>query len=88
MNEVLHLPPWMNGWMVSEAERCGIDAAVMLIPPDNRLSQSGTQLTAQSLEDAGVPVLRLGADMVDAKSWDHAAMVALVENFLREAKLL
>jgi hypothetical protein len=35
-----------------------------------------------------VPVLRLGADMVDAKSWDHAAMVALVENFLREAKLL
>ena len=27
MNEVLHLPPWMNGWMVSEAQRCGIDAA-------------------------------------------------------------
>ena len=23
MNEVLHLPPWMNGWMVSEAQRCG-----------------------------------------------------------------
>ena len=22
MNEVLHLPPWMNGWMVSEAKRC------------------------------------------------------------------
>jgi benzoyl-CoA reductase subunit B len=87
MNEVLHLPPWMNGWMVSEAERCGIDAAVMLLPPDNRLSQSGTQLTAQSLEEAGVPVLRLGADMVDAKTWDHAAMVALVENFLTEAGL-
>jgi len=45
MNEVLHLPPWMNGWMVSEARRFGIDAAVMLIPPDNRLSQSGTKLT-------------------------------------------
>ncbi len=40
MNEVLHLPPWMNEWMVSEAQRCGIDAAVMLVPPDNRLSQS------------------------------------------------
>ncbi len=48
MNEVLHLPPWMNGWMVSEAERCGIDAAVVLLPPDNRLSQSGTKLTAAS----------------------------------------
>jgi benzoyl-CoA reductase subunit B len=88
MNEVLHLPPWMNGWMVSEAQRCGIDAAVILLPPDNRLSQSGTQLTAQSLEEAGVPVLRLGADMVDAKTWDHARMVGLVEQFLREAKLV
>ena len=87
MNEVLHLPPWMNSWMVSEAERCGIDAAVILLPPDNRLSQSGTQLTASSLEAAGVPVLRLGADMVDAKRWDHGAMVALVENFLKEAGL-
>ena len=71
MNEVLHLPPWMNGWMVSEAERCGIDAAVMLVPPDNRLSQSGTQLTQHALEAAGVPVLRISADMVDAKDWDH-----------------
>jgi benzoyl-CoA reductase subunit B len=87
MNEVLHLPPWMNGWMVSETRRCGIDAAVMLIPPDNRLSQSGTLLTAQSLEDAGVPVLRLGADMVDAKTWDHATMVGMVETFLQEAGL-
>lgn len=87
MNEVLHLPPWMNGWMVSETERCGIDAAVMLIPPDNRLSQSGTLLTAQALEDAGVPVLPLGADMVDAKTWDHATMVGMVESFLRERGL-
>jgi benzoyl-CoA reductase/2-hydroxyglutaryl-CoA dehydratase subunit BcrC/BadD/HgdB len=87
MNEVLHLPPWMNGWMVSETERCGIDAAVMLIPPDNRLSQSGTLLTAQALEDAGVPVLRLGADMVDAKTWDHATMVGMVDSFLRERGL-
>ncbi len=87
MNEVLHLPPWMNSWMVSEAKRCGIDAAIMLVPPENRLSQSGTKITAWSLEDAGVPVLRLDADMVDARRWDHAAMVATVENFLREAGL-
>lgn len=82
MNEVLHLPPWMNGWMTSEAARCGIDAAVMLVPPDNRLSQSGTRLTGQALEEAGVPVLMLDADMVDAKSWDHDKMVALVADFL------
>lgn len=87
MNEVLHLPPWMNGWMVSEAERCGIDAAVMLVPPSNRLSQSGTQLTESALHDAGVPVLRLPADMVDASNWNHDAMVATVQRFLAQAGL-
>ena len=83
MNEVLHLPPWMNGWMVSEAERCGIDAAVVLVPPDNRLSQSGTLLTQHALESAGVPALRLSADMVDAKEWNHERMVEHVAGFLR-----
>lgn len=87
MNEVLHLPPWMSGWMTSEAERCGIDAAVVLLPPDNRLSQSGTKLTALSLEEAGVPVLMIDADMVDAKHWDHDRMVTMVSDFLAEKGL-
>ena len=59
--------------MVSEARRCGIDAAVMLVPPDSRLSQSGTKLTCLALRAAGVPVLMLDADMVDAKNWNHDA---------------
>jgi benzoyl-CoA reductase/2-hydroxyglutaryl-CoA dehydratase subunit BcrC/BadD/HgdB len=88
MNEVLHLPPWMNGWMVHEAERCGIDAAVVLVPPDNRLSQSGTLLTQHALESAGVPTLRLSADMVDAKEWNHERMVEHVAGFLREKGLI
>ena len=45
----------------------------MLVPPDNRLSQSGTLLTCEALRAAGVPVLMLDADMVDAKNWDHDA---------------
>lgn len=88
MNETLHLPPWMNGWMVSEAERCGIDAAVILLPPDNRLSQSGNKLTAQALEAAGVPVLMIDADMVDARVWDHDRMVGMVASFLGERGLI
>ncbi len=87
MNEVLHLPPWMNGWMVSEAERCGIDAAIMLVPPDSRLSQSGTKLTRLALEQAGVPTLALDADMVDAKGWSHEQMVNHVSDFLSKAGL-
>jgi benzoyl-CoA reductase subunit B len=87
MNEVLHLPPWMNGWMVSEAKRCAIDAAVVLVPPDNRLSQSGTLLTQHALEAAGIPTLRLSADMVDAKEWNHEHMVGHVAGFLRSKGL-
>lgn len=87
MNEVLHLPPWMNGWMSSEAGRCGIDAAVMLVPPGSRLSQSGTKLTRLALEEAGVPVLALDADMVDANSWNHATMVETVATFVARAGL-
>jgi hypothetical protein len=83
MNEVLHLPPWMSEWMCSEAARCDIDAAVMLVPPDNRLSQSGTLLTRAALEAAGVPVLMLDADMVDAKHWDRDAAVGRVADFLQ-----
>jgi benzoyl-CoA reductase subunit B len=85
MNEVLHLPPWMSDWMVSEAQRCAVDAAVMLVPRDNRLSQSGTLLTRAALEAAGVPVLLLDADMVDAKNWSRDSAVQQVETFLRQA---
>jgi len=54
----------------------------VLLPPDNRLSQAGTKITAQSLEAAGVPVLSIDADMVDAKNWNHDRMVTLVADFL------
>jgi hypothetical protein len=87
MNEVLHLPPWMNEWMVSEARRSGIDAAVLLMPRDNRLSQSGTLLTASELRAAGVPVLVLDADMVNAANWDRDAAVDSMAQFLRSEQV-
>jgi hypothetical protein len=82
LNEVLHLPPWMNEWMVSEAKRSGVHAAVILVPGSNRLSVSGTRITKLSLEAAGVPTLEIDADMVDAQGWDHGRMVEHVSEFL------
>jgi benzoyl-CoA reductase subunit B len=82
MNEVLHLPPWMNEWMVSEARRCAIDAAVMLVPPGNRLSQSGTKLTQLALQSAGIPTLTLEADMVDTQGWSRERMTDHLSQFL------
>jgi len=84
MNEVLHLPPWMPEWLVSEARRCALDAAIVLVPPDNRLSQSGTLLARDALEAAGVPTLMLSADMVNAGDWDRDAAVAVVHRFLEQ----
>ncbi|HEY7800344.1 MAG TPA: 2-hydroxyacyl-CoA dehydratase family protein, partial [Hyphomonadaceae bacterium] len=84
MNEVLHLPPWMNEWMVSEAKACGIDACVILQPETNRLSVSGTKITRNALEAAGVPVFEIAADMVDASKWSHEDMVGAVSRFLVE----
>jgi hypothetical protein len=82
MNEVLHLPPWMNSWMVSEAKRWNIDAVVVLEPTTNRLSVSGTRLTCAALEAAGVPTLQISADMVDATDWSHDKMVQMASDFL------
>lgn len=82
MNEVLHLPPWMNEWMVSEAKACGIDACVILQPETNRLSVSGTKITRNALEAAGVPVFEIAADMVDGSKWSHDDMVGAVSSFL------
>jgi len=83
MNEVLHLPPWMNAWMVSEAKACKVDAAVILQPTTNRLSVSGTRMTKLALEAAGIPVYEMPADMVDATDWSHDAMVEDVVAFLK-----
>ena len=54
----------------------------MLVPPGNRLSQSGTKLTKLALEAAGVPTLTLDADMVNASDWSHERMVEHVGQFL------
>jgi hypothetical protein len=82
MNEVLHLPPWMNEWMVSEARRCDVDAAVILAPHSSRFSVSGTRITKLSLEAAGVPAIELDADMVGAAGFEHESVVERVSEFL------
>ena len=88
MNEVLHLPPWMGAWMVSEAKRCAIDAAVILMPPGNRISQSGIKLTVQNLLRGGIPALTVEVDMVSSTGWSRDDFVARIADFLRSEGLL
>lgn len=82
MNEQLHLPPWMAGWILEQARAFGAHGAVMLTPLGDRLSSYGTQACKTALEQAGLPVLELHASMVDARLWDDAAMQRRVGDFI------
>ena len=82
MNEQLHNPPWANEWIVDQAKRHRIDAALVLTPLGTRPSATGNRFIELALERAGIPVLPVFADMVDARSWDAADMRRKVSQFL------
>jgi benzoyl-CoA reductase subunit B len=85
MNEQLHNPPWANEWIVEQAKRHRVDAALVLTPLGTRPSATGNRFIELALERAGIPVLPVLADMVDARSWDAVEMRRKVACFLEEA---
>lgn len=82
MNEQLHNPPWANEWIVDQARKHRIDAAIVLVPLGTRPAATGTRFIELALEAAGIPVLPIVADMVDSRLWDEAAAVKAVRTFL------
>jgi benzoyl-CoA reductase subunit B len=81
-NEQLHNPPWANEWIVDQAKRHRIDAALVLEPLGTRPSATANLFIERALEAAGVPVLPIIADMVDARGWDGPEMRRKVSQFL------
>lgn len=63
-NDVLYTPPWSAEWYVKEARSHGVDGVVHLVSDDPR----GSWATTRALRDAGVPVLEIHADNVDART--------------------
>ena len=82
MNEQLHNPPWANEWIVHHARQHRIDAALVLTPLGTRPAATGNRFIERALEEAGIPVLPIVADMVDARGWDPKAMRRKVSEFL------
>jgi len=82
MNEQLHNPPWANEWIVEQARAHRIDAAFVLTPLGTRPSATGTRFVEIALEDAGIPVFSVHADMVDARLWDAEKMRRDASTFL------
>lgn len=82
MNEQLHIPPWMADWIIEQARIYGAHGAVMLVPQHDRMASLGSRMTKLALEAAGIPVVELHANMVDARLWDNEKMTRLVEEFI------
>jgi len=81
-NEQLHNPPWANEWIVDQARKHRIDAALVLEPLGTRPSATGNFFIERALEASGIPVLPIAADMVDARCWNGLAMRQKVGQFL------
>lgn len=81
-NEYLHNPPWAAEWMVQQALEHRIDGALVLRPRSMKAAGTGRLFIERALEEAGVPVLPIDADVVDARAWDPAAARADVQMFL------
>ena len=69
-NEYLHNPPWAAEWIVHQAREHRIDGALVLRPRSMKPAGTGRLFIERALEDAGIPVLPIEADVVDARAWD------------------
>jgi hypothetical protein len=65
-SDQLYTPPWSAEWYVKEARHHGVDGVVHLVSDDAR----GSYFTTRALRAAGIPVLELHADNVDARTGD------------------
>lgn len=83
-NEYLHNPPWAAAWIVAQAQEHRIDAALVLRPSRMKAAASGRLFIERALEDAGIAVLPIEADVVDARAWDADAARRSVRAFLDE----
>ncbi len=86
-NEYLHNPPWASEWIVQQAQLHRINGALVLRPRSMKPAAAGRLFIERALENAGVPVLPIEADVVDARAWDPKAARESVQSFLEKRVL-
>jgi hypothetical protein len=77
-SDQLYTPPWSAEWYVEQARTHGVDGVVHLVSDDAR----GSWATTRALRAAGIPVLELHADNVDARSSDPGLLDEQVGRWL------
>jgi len=83
-NEYLHNPPWASEWIVQQARLHRINGALVLRPRSMKPAAAGRLFIERALEDAGIPVLPIEADVVDARAWDPKVARESVRSFLEQ----
>jgi hypothetical protein len=81
-NEYLHNPPWASEWIVQQALQHRINGALVLRPRSMKPAATGRLFIEQALEKAGIPVLPIEGDVVDARAWNPEAAREAVRSFL------
>ncbi|MBN1256040.1 MAG: 2-hydroxyacyl-CoA dehydratase [Deltaproteobacteria bacterium] len=70
-------------WQLNEAKRYGVNGAVMIVA-SNCIDSVGNMFIKMVLEQGGVPVLPIYADVVDAREWKDEEIKAQVSQFIEE----
>lgn len=78
--EQYNMPPWSSEWYCKEALHNQIDGVVHLTTDALR----GTHFITRRLEEAGVPVVEIGGDNVDARQWDDEGVKSQISGFIEE----
>jgi benzoyl-CoA reductase/2-hydroxyglutaryl-CoA dehydratase subunit BcrC/BadD/HgdB len=70
-------------WLLKEAKSHKVNGAVMIV---NRscIRDIGRRFTKIAFENAGIPLLTIYADVVDAREWDDEKIKSQVSNFIEE----
>ncbi len=81
----LYMGYWLRdpAWQLNEAKRFGVHGAVMIVA-SNCIDSVGNMFIKMALEKAGVPVLPIYADVVDAREWDDEGIKIQVSQFIEE----
>ncbi len=82
MGEHLRQPDWL----VKEAKLHKVNGAVMIVA-ENCIRDVGRRFTQIAFEDAGIPLLTIYADVVDAREWDDDKIKSQVSSFIEERLL-
>ncbi|MBA7695145.1 hypothetical protein ES703_103767 [subsurface metagenome] len=79
MGEHLRQPDWL----VKEAKLHKVSGAVMIVS-ESCIRDVGRKFTKIAFENAGIPLLSIYADVVDAREWDDEKIKAQVSKFIEE----